>query len=138
MTEATELQLAIVIKIQHDVDATFNFTKHLEEKISLNICAENLLKILSGSADADGSISEIKSGNELNIQCHFESDLLLPCNVKAPTTYREAMEFAKNFTQILSDSISKDTRNQPVGVPCVVWLHPLVQSKVTHQHSATK
>jgi hypothetical protein len=37
--------------------------------------------------------------------------------------------FSKNFTQILSDSISKDTRNQPVGVPCVVWLHPLVLMK---------
>jgi hypothetical protein len=31
----------IVTKIQYGVDATFNFTKHLEETISLNICAEN-------------------------------------------------------------------------------------------------
>ncbi len=84
-----------------------------------------MLKIRSGSADADGSIAEIKGGKELNIQCHFENDLQLPKDVKAPTNYREAMEFAKNFTQVLSDSIFKDKRNQPVGLPCVIWLHLL-------------
>jgi hypothetical protein len=47
----------IVTKIQYGADATFNFTKKLEETISLNICGENLLKILYGSADADGSIA---------------------------------------------------------------------------------
>jgi hypothetical protein len=85
------------------------------------------LKILSGSADAGGSGTETNCGSEMDIQCHFEGDLQLPRDVKAPKTYTEAIEFARNFTQILSDSICKDpsSRKEPLGVPTTVWLHPL-------------
>jgi ankyrin repeat protein len=63
----------------------------------------------------------------MNIQCHYEADFQLSKDVKAPTTYREAIEFARNFPQILYHSIRKDTLagNEPLGVPVIVWLYPL-------------
>lgn len=125
----------IVSKIQYGSDTTFTLTKNLkktenevEETSRLIICARNLLKILSGSEDADGSTSKTDGGNEMDIPCFFESDLQLSTNVKIPYTYREAIEFARNFTQTLSDSISKDPSSgntKPLGVPITVWLHPL-------------
>jgi hypothetical protein len=65
------------------------------------------LKILSGSADAGGSGAETNWGSEMDIQCHFEGDLPLPRYLKATKTYTEAIEFARNFTQILTDSFAK-------------------------------
>ena len=116
------------------VPKPFLLTTSLEEADDVNkansrlqVYAGNLLKILSGSADADGSVAENNCDSELNIQCHFESDFQLPDNVKCPTTYEEAITFARNFPQVLYHSIPKDnsTGNEPLGVPQFVSLYPL-------------
>ena len=129
----------VISQIQYGAEATFSLTQRLEEDDDdehqvnnrLNFCAGNLLKILSGNADIDARITEINDANEVDIRCHFESDFQLPKDVEYPTTYVEAIEFARNFTQILFDSISKDPSydNQALGVPRFVWLYPLALLK---------
>ena len=124
----------VISQIQYGAEAIFTLTTSLEEADDVNeansrlqVYAGNLLKILSGSADADGSVAENNCDSELNIQCHFESDFQLPDNVKCPTTYEEAITFARNFPQVLYHSIPKDnsTGNEPLGVPQFVSLYPL-------------
>jgi ankyrin repeat protein len=48
--------------------------------------------------------------------------------VDRPTTYKEAIEFAKKFLQFSSDWMAKDPANKKksLGVPIKVWLYPLV------------
>ena len=42
---------------------------------------------------------------------------------KIPTTYKEALEFAAQFNNIAK--MAKDSDNEPLGVPYLVWLLPL-------------
>jgi len=125
----------VVTQIQYGADVTFTFTKQLEETENepeetsrLDTCVENFLKILTGSAaGAGGIVAETNWGSEMSIQCHFEDDLQLPKDIKTPKTYAESIEFARNFTQILSDLFCKDplSGKEPLGVPITVLLHPL-------------
>jgi hypothetical protein len=128
----------VISQIQYGAEAIFTLTTSLEEaddvneaKSRLRDYAGNLVKILSGSADADGSVAENNCDKELNLRCHFESDFQLTDNFKCPTTYEEAKTFDRNFTQVLYNSIPKDnsTGNEPLGVPQFVSLYPLALLK---------
>ncbi|XP_046444357.1 verrucotoxin subunit beta-like [Daphnia pulex] len=119
----------VITKIQYGSESTFTFRKliypaqvkqivddHLAE------CASNVVNALLGKAlleDPNINSSEI-------IECHFEGDFMLPENFATPTTYRETLVFASQFREILSLSMAKSVENEPLGIPCLVSLFPLV------------
>jgi ankyrin repeat protein len=123
----------VVTQIQYGAEATFTFTKRFEsddeeEKASgeLKINVGKLLKLLKVDAEVGGSVGEKNNDSASNIDCQFEGDFKLPDNVKGPTTFEEALEFAKIFVKVSSDSLAKDIADgNPLGVPCTVWLFPL-------------
>ena len=127
----------VVTQIQYGAEATFTFTKRFEKKEheqkangELKLSVEKFFKLLNGKTgvEAEGSIEAINSDATTSIECQFEGDFKLPNNVNGPTTFEEALEFAKTFIKVSSDSMAKDTEpgNQPLGVPRTVWLYPLV------------
>jgi hypothetical protein len=124
----------IVTQIQYGAEATFTFTKTLtetedEQEVNgqLKLGAEKFIKLLKGNANVRGDLEDNFKGKENNIECHFRGDFQLPPNIQTPTTYEEAIEFAKKFIQLSTESVTKDKDgNQPLGVPISVWLYPLV------------
>jgi ankyrin repeat protein len=125
----------IVTQIQYGAVATFTFTKKLsetedEQEVNgqLKLGAEKFQKFLEGNANVGGKWADTNQENENNIECHFQGDFELPSNVDRPTTYNEAIEFAKKFLQFSSDWMAKDPANEKMslGVPIKVWLYPLV------------
>ncbi|XP_046654225.1 verrucotoxin subunit beta-like isoform X3 [Daphnia pulicaria] len=125
----------IVTQIQYGAEATFTFTKKRnetedEQEVNgqLKLGAEQFTKFLKGNANVGGNQADNNRENENNIECHFQGNFELPSNVDRPTTYKEAIEFAKKFLQFSSDWMAKDPANgnQPLGVPISVWLYPLV------------
>jgi hypothetical protein len=130
----------VVTKIQYGANVTFTFTKRFEsdedeQKVSgeLNIRANKLINALNTMvSDVNAKSSGTSSRNENDIECHFQADFQLPQNVKTPTTYEEAIEFARQLIQASCQSMTKDATdgNQPLGVPIAVWLYPLRLMKV--------
>lgn len=127
----------VVTQIQYGAEATFTFTKRFknyeeEQKVEgeLKLNVGKFFKLLNGKAGAEveGSAKSLNNDNATTIECQFEGDFKLPNNVNGPTTFEEALEFAKTFIKVSSDSMAKDTEpgNQPLGVPRTVWLYPLV------------
>ncbi len=127
----------VVTQIQYGAEATFTFTKTLsetedEQEVNgqLKLGAEQFLKCLQGNVKSGGELEDIFKGKENNIECHFRGDFQLHPNIQTPTTYEEAIEFAKKFIQLATESVAKDTDgNQPLGIPISVSLYPLVLMK---------
>ncbi|XP_046654404.1 stonustoxin subunit alpha-like [Daphnia pulicaria] len=124
----------IVTQIEYGAEATFTFTKKLSETENqqevngqLKLGAEKIQKCLAGNANVGGSWADTNQENEDNIECHFQGNFELPNDVESPTTYKEAIEFAKKFLQLSSDRVAKDDAdgNKSLGVPVIVWLYPL-------------
>ena len=121
----------VVSQIQYGSESTFTLTKRFkdaneEQKANdqLAVYGSNLLDVLKGNVMTS-------NGTKSDVECHFKTDFQLAKNVKAPTTYEEAIKFAGKFTQFLCDSMAKGddggtAGNEPLGVPCIVWLCPLV------------
>ncbi len=123
----------VVTQIQYGAEATFTFTKTLcetedEQEVNgqLKLGAEQFLKCLKGNVKVGGYLEDIFKGKEKNIECHFQGDFQFPPHIQIPTTYEEAIEFAKKFIQLSAESVAKDTDgNQPLGVPLSVSLYQL-------------
>ncbi|EFX83459.1 hypothetical protein DAPPUDRAFT_315839 [Daphnia pulex] len=121
----------VITKIQYGSESTFTFRKliypaQVKQIVDdhLVACASNVVNALLGKTktlldDPNINSSEI-------VECHFEGDFILPENVATPTTYRETLVFASQFREILSRSMAKSVENEPLGVPCLVSLFPLV------------
>jgi hypothetical protein len=131
---ATNWATHVVTEIQYGAEATFTFTKRFEiddeeEKASgeLKLNVKKLFDLLTGAgAEVGGNARERNNDSASNIDCQFEGDFKLPDNVKGPTTFEEALEFAKIFVKVSSDSMAKDIADgKPLGVPCTVWLSQL-------------
>ena len=137
-TGANNSATHVVTEIQYGADATFTFRKRfnkMEDRRAingqLNVCGNKIVKMLIGSAQGEGKCDIAlldESNNETDIECQFEGDLKLPEDLIAPTTYEEAIKFASKFNHVLSRGMVKDVApgNQPLGVPCLVTLYPLV------------
>jgi hypothetical protein len=52
------------------------------------------------------------------IECRFESDFKLPDDVSPPTTFKESLMFASQFSKILSRSKIRAVDDESLGVPC--------------------
>jgi ankyrin repeat protein len=124
-----------VTQIQYGAEATFTFTKKLsetedEQEVNgqLKLGVEKFTKFLKGNANVGGKYGDTNQENEDSIECHFQGDFELPSNVDRPTTYNEAIEFAKRFLKFSSDWMPKDDddANKSLGVPITAWLYPLV------------
>ncbi|XP_046462593.1 uncharacterized protein LOC124208763 [Daphnia pulex] len=120
----------VVSQIQYGSESTFTLTKRFKDakdgqKVDdqLAACGSHLLDVLKGNAMAS-------NGTKSDVECHFQADFQLPKNVKAPTTYEEAVKFAghNKLSQVASDAMGRDASagNEPLGVPCIIWLYPLV------------
>ena len=136
----------VVTQIQYGAEATFTFAKTLgeteeEEQVNgqLQLSAEQFIKCLKGNTNVRGELEGNLKGKENNVECHFQGDFQLPSNIQTPTTYEEAIEFAKKFIQLSTESVAKDADgNQPLGVPISVWLYPLVLMKDAQNASALR
>ncbi len=124
-----------VTQIQYGAEATFTLTKKLSETENeqevngqLKLGAEKFTKFLKGNANVGGKFGDTNQENEDNIECHFQGDFELPSNVDRPTTYNEAIEFAKKFLKFSSDWMAKDDADvsKSLGVPITIWLYPMV------------
>lgn len=117
----------VVTQIQYGSESTFTLTKRYDVKDEqktadqLAVCGSHLLDVLKGSTVPS-------NGTKSNIECLFKSDFQLPKNVKHPTTYEDAIQFASKLIQISFDSMVKDSTagNEPLGSACIVWLYPIV------------
>lgn len=124
----------VVTEAEYGADFTLTFTKFLSEtenleeaKGQLELGAKELSNIFAIDAEVEGHSKETSQKNVKNIECHFEGDFNLPDDVKLPTTYDEAIEFAKGFAEMTSKSMEKDPKDgKPLGNPINVCLHPLV------------
>jgi hypothetical protein len=126
-----------VSQIQYGTEATFTFTQKLsetdkEQEVNgkLKLSAEKFVKLLIVNETVDVEDTDQENENN-NIECHFQSDFELPNDVERPTTYYEAIEFAKKFLQFSSEWMAKDpaAANKSLGVPVIVWLYPLQDTK---------
>ncbi|XP_057379369.1 LOW QUALITY PROTEIN: neoverrucotoxin subunit alpha-like [Daphnia carinata] len=135
---ANNLATHVVTQIQYGADATFTFRKRInqsEDKQSANgmleICGNALIQVLGRSlgGQCEGEKVDLDSGNETGIECKFEGDFKIPRDRNTPTTYEEAIQFAGQFSNFLPEWIAKDTAggNEPLGLPCIVTLCPLVK-----------
>jgi ankyrin repeat protein len=127
----------VVTQIQYGAEATLTFTKTItetedEQEVNgqLKLSAETFIKCLKGNANVRGDLEDTSRERENHIECHFQGDFKFPPHIPIPTTYEEAIEFAKKFIQLSTESVAKDADGiQPLGVPIFVWLYPLVLMK---------
>jgi hypothetical protein len=118
-----------VMKIQYGAGAIFTFTKQfesseeekkIEAKAELEICGKKITSLLDGSYERnyrnDSSHSQIK--------CEFQS-FGLSLSEALPTTYDEAVQFASDFGRMAHQSMARQG-GEALGIPCIVWLYPLV------------
>lgn len=135
---AHNLATHVVTQIQYGANATFTFRKRINQredkkstKGKLELCGNVLIKVLGGSVagQGDGGSVDLDIDNDTGIECQFEGDFKIPPDFNTPTTYEEAIKFAGRFNHVLSQSITKDTAvgNEPLGLPCIVTLYPLVK-----------
>jgi hypothetical protein len=111
----------VVTQIQYGAEAILTFTKTLnetedEQEVNgqLKLGAEKFIKCLKGNANVGGDLEDNFKEKENNVECHFQSDFQFPPNIQTPTTYEEAIEFAKKFIQLSTESVAKDKDgNQP-------------------------
>lgn len=131
-----------VTQIQYGAAATFTFTKQLgetENEREVNTQLESVVrkfaKYLRKDPNVGGNCVDTSPENDKTIKFHYEGDYNLPNDVKHPTTYEEAIEFAKKFWSSLSKWMDKDpeNENQSLGVPITVWLTPLVTMPRCHE-----
>ncbi|XP_046654420.1 uncharacterized protein LOC124347582 isoform X3 [Daphnia pulicaria] len=118
-----------VMKIQYGAGAIFTFTKQFQSgeeewqakaKAELNICGKTITSLLDGSLAGNYRNSSSSS----QIQCEFKS-YGFSLTEASPTTYDEALKFASNFGRMAHQSMARHG-GEALGVPCIVWLHPLV------------
>lgn len=122
-----------VTKIQYGAGAIFTFKKQFQStkeeesfNLELNILGENITKIIaSGNGNFRRNCRDINSISYDRITCEFHS-FGLSLNEACPTTYEEALKFAANFSKVAHQSMAKDVNGEAIGVPCTVWLQPLV------------
>ncbi len=123
----------VVMKIQYGAGAIFTFTKQFQSseeewqvksktKIALESCGEKIKLALEGKSSFQGNYRNSSSNSQ--IKCEFKS-FGLSLGEANPTTFDEAIKFASNFRHIVHKSITVQ-EGEPLGVPCIVWLHPLV------------
>jgi hypothetical protein len=123
----------VAMKIQYGAGAIFTFTKQFESseeewqinsktKIALESCSNDIKLALEGKVNYQGNYHHSSSSSQ--IKCEFKS-FGLSLGEANPTTFEEAIKFASNFRHIVHKSITVQ-EGEPLGVPCVVWLHPLV------------
>lgn len=133
---ANNLATHVVTQIQYGANATFTFRKRINQredkkstKGQLELCGNDLIKVLGGSVAGQGGNVDLVIDNDTGIECQFEGDFKIPPDFNTPTTYEEAIKFAGRFNHVLSQSITKDTAdgNEPLGLPCIVTLYPLVK-----------
>ncbi len=118
-----------VMKIQYGAGAIFTFTKQFESsqeeeevnaKAELQICGQKILSVLDGSVEGN---YRNYSGNS-QIKCEFKS-FGLSLREALPTTYDEAVQFASDFGGMAHRSMARQG-GEALGIPCIVWLYPLV------------
>ncbi len=118
-----------VMKIQYGAGAIFTFTKQFESRVEeeqvkakaeLNICGQKILSVLDGSVE--GNYRNYSSNSQ--IKCEFKS-FGLSLREALPTTFNEAVRFAGNFGRMAHQSMARH-RGEALGIPCIVWLKPLV------------
>ncbi len=118
-----------VTKIQYGAGAIFTFTKQFQSgeeewqvkaKAELETCGKTIKGVLNGSYEGNYRNSSSSS----QIQCEFKS-FGLSLSEASPTTYDEAVKFAGNFGRMAQQSMARHG-GEALGVPCTVWLHPLV------------
>ena len=113
----------IVSQIQYGADATFTLSGKTRFPRQLDVLSDKLVDVLSSPSD---DFDDDRDCIFDVIDCKFDANFHLPKGVCAPTTYREALDFAKSFARYLKEGIDKDVDGRPLGVPCQVWFYPLV------------
>ena len=128
----------IVSQIQYGADATFTLSGKTLYPGQLDVLSDKLVDILSSPSDENEEEEEEDVYKLDAIDCKFDANFDLPKGVNAPTTYREAVHFGRNFARYLREGIDKDSDGKHLGVPCQVWFYPLVllddQAPVLYYH----
>ncbi len=116
-----------VTKIQYGAGAIFTFTKQFQSsedemkvKDEIDICGTNIQSVLNGSFEENYR----HISNSSQIKCEFKS-FGLSLSEALPTTYGEAPRFAGIFARTAQQSFARHG-GEALGIPCIVWLHPLV------------
>lgn len=134
-TGANNSATHVVTEIQYGAEATFTFRKRINEMEDrqlingvLNACGNKLVKVLLGALNGQGSggSENMESDNHSDVECQFEGDFKLPDDLPTPTNYEEAIKFARQFSHVLARSMVKEKNKEPLGVPCSVFLYPLI------------
>jgi hypothetical protein len=112
-----------VMKIQYGATFTKQFQSSEDEmkvKDEIDICGKTIKSVLNGSFE--GNYRNFASSSQ--IHCDFQS-FGLSLSEALPTTYDEALKFAGSFARTAKKSFARHG-GEALGVPCTVWLHPLV------------
>jgi hypothetical protein len=131
MTGNNNAATHFVIKIQYGAGAIFTFTKKCKsreeegkDKSELKHCGEEIKSALAGKSSHNDETHRNASSSHSRIKCEFKCFGLSLCEAN-PTTFDEAVKFASNFRKIVHKSITLQ-EGEKLGVPCTVWLRPLV------------
>ncbi|EFX73292.1 hypothetical protein DAPPUDRAFT_253444 [Daphnia pulex] len=118
-----------VMKIQYGAGAIFTFKKQFQSsekdwqvkaKAELQICGKTITSLLDGSYERNYR----NYSSHSQIKCEFQS-FGLSLSKALPTTYDEAVKFAGSFAETAQQSFARQG-GEALGIPCIVWLSPLV------------